>query len=128
MPLRLRAAVQVSLKKNGLKKPPNGRADSFTFKFVYCVSSADRSNLIWFQEKKGVEIALRRAYAAADKSDFPNAYLSDEESLVMHFVVSYNAGNIPSQFIGGHQCPGMAWPPLEEHDANHRYVTGALQG
>jgi hypothetical protein len=97
----------------------------FTFKMIYCCSSADRPTLIWFQEKAEIELGLRRAFDRVDKSEWPDGHLYDFASLKEHFVKMYNAGNVPPEFVGVGGYPGLAWPPLEEYDTTHRYVMGA---
>ena len=84
--------------KKGQKKPYT--LNSFTFKLIYAVTSADRAVLIWFQEPKQVQKSVKKKFDQIDASRFPDPQLLSLSELKNFFMESLKAKEINATFIG----------------------------
>ena len=121
MPDPSRSRVQIILKK-GAKKPYT--KSSFTFKFLYVVTSRSHLSQIWYQEFKMTSKESKGVLAQIDPHEFPEPALMLKDSLIELFLARFAAKEVGPEFIGRNGIPGMAWPSLDAHDANHTFLLG----
>ena len=114
--------MQVILKANQ-SKPYT--LTSFTFKFLYAVTSLDNLDKTWFQEILGTPEEAENLFEQFDPSYFPDRALLIKAELKDSFMRNYNAKQVEPVYIGRKGVPAFAWPGLERHDGNHVYLRGA---
>ena len=115
-----------------MKKNPGRRGhytiNSCTFMGpIFITTSSSHSKFTNFQERRDIkQQEVFDEWDNVDASDFPDPALMNTDNLKDMIIARMNAGEIGAEYIGKHQVPALAYPPLEMHDANHSHLIGEL--
>ena len=112
---------QVILKKN---QPKPYTRKSFTFKLLLVCTSKGRQSLLWFQEPKQVDAAVKRLLARLSElaAHFAKPYLLSVDGVIDYFMAEVGGGRVGNEHIGKNGVPALAFPNLGEHDENHAAI------
>ena len=112
---------QVYLKKNRTKPY---RVEDFVFKLVYIVTSIEKMDDMWMQQKSDLHKADRAYLDELPPEEFPVPFLLVADEVKRMFVEGVASGEVTREFIGSQGVCGMLWPPLDHHEENHTSLLG----
>ena len=116
------------LRKKHTRRPFN--VGDFTPKWVYAATAASHwdaaGKKTWLQEIGGTPGEAQMLLETINEMDvaMPHRWMLSKTDVEKAFITSINAGEMSKTYQGEHGIPGLAWPPLEDHDENAAAITG----